>query len=196
LCQRHEVADGVGEGVGVAVGPAGNQERGEFGAGARPFLHQRPARRHDRGEVDPGELLAEGRAAETARQDRLHQRAQGQAVAGGDEVDRGAHQRCAHRAALGEQRRQFVVTKAVESGPEANVRRIGSLGLQADQVLNRLGGREAVALEEQLPREEGAVEGARIEHLGRSRWHGFPPSVISVGAGFKPARVGWRSYWW
>jgi hypothetical protein len=55
--------------------------------------------------------------------------------------------------------------KSFEPCPEPDVRRIGHLGLHPHQMLNLLGGGASPALEQVLPREQGAVEGSLAENF-------------------------------
>jgi hypothetical protein len=72
-------------------------------------------------------------------------------------VDGGAHQRSPHRAAVQDQARQLLWSEAFESRPQSCVRVFGHLGLHADQVLDRVDGRQRRATLQQLPLEQGAV---------------------------------------
>ena len=81
---RHEKPDRGGEGVGVVPGPALGQKGPKLGATARSFLEQRPPGSEERIEIDPGHIPGKRGAGKGSFQDRLHHRAQCQAVARGD----------------------------------------------------------------------------------------------------------------
>jgi hypothetical protein len=55
-------------------------------------------------------------------------------------VDGVAHQRDAHRVAVDDQPGQLVGMETLQPRPQADVRRVGCLGLHTDKVLDRLDG--------------------------------------------------------
>ena len=135
------------------------------GWAARRAAARREARRDRR---RPG--LARTVSRGTGRlQDRLHHRPQGDAVACGDEVQRGAHQREPHRLPVLDQRLQLGGVEVDEPRPQTDVGILGFLGLHPDEVLEHLGHGLDVAVEEELALEQRAVEGPPPEHL---RWTG------------------------
>ena len=62
-----------------------------------------------------------------------------------------------HTAPLGDQPGQLVEVEALRRRPQADVGRVGGLGLHADQLLDRLGSRELPAAQ-QLPVREATCE--------------------------------------
>ncbi len=123
-------------------------------------------------------------------EDRLHQRTQQQAVVGGDEVDRPAHDADAHDLAALEQLRQRLRPEPLEPRPEPGIRIVWDLRLHADEVLHRRERRPRVPLQQQLPRERRTVQRPPAEHL-------VHPAILADG-GTRPERVklsagGWTS---
>ncbi len=165
LDERHQVADGAGEGGGVALGPPLPQQYAEFLSGARPFLQQCSAGGGERLDVHPLDAHAVGAVTvEAAVDDRLHQGAEREAVAGAHQVDGVAHERDAHRVPVQDQAGQLVGVKALQPCPKPDVRRGGGLGLHADQVLDRVFGGEPLAAQQHLSLQRGAVERTRGEN--------------------------------
>jgi hypothetical protein len=101
----------------------------------------------------------------------VRERPQPEDVVGGDEVDRRAHDPGADRPTLQQQRREVLWVEPLEPRPEPDVGRERRLRLEADQVLDGVGGRGRLggsSLEEPLPREQRAIERSVIED-GRFR---------------------------
>ena len=98
---------------------------------------------------------------------RVDERAQQQRVARGDEVDRPAHEHDPDGLAAFEERRQLVRVEVRQPRPELEVRRLDVLGLQADELLDRLQRGRAARLQQPLTCQQRAVERA-----GRSRISG------------------------
>ena len=72
-----------------------------------------------------------------------------------------AHERDAHRAPVQDQAGQLVGAKVLQPRPQADVGRIGGLGLHADKVLDHIEGGHLPAAQQHLPFEQRAVERAR-----------------------------------
>ncbi len=77
-------------------------------------------------------------APELSFEDRLHQRAKEQAVAGRKEVDRPAHDPNPDNLAPLEELRERLRPEACEPRPECGVRVVRHLRLQPDQVTDRV----------------------------------------------------------
>ena len=90
--------------------------------------------------------------------DALHGRPQGEAVPVGDEVDRPAHERHPHRLAALDQALELLRPEALDARPERDVGVARLLRLQADQVLDHLGGRPFRPPEQSLALQQGPVE--------------------------------------
>jgi hypothetical protein len=58
--------------------------------------------------------------------------------------------------------------ESIDPGPESGIGRGRRLRLQPNQVLDHLEGGALRPLEEVLPRQEGAVEGAGVEYVARA----------------------------
>src|SRR3712207_8782367 len=65
-------------------------------------------------------------------------------------------------------RSQLVGVEALQPRPQADVGRIGSLGLHADKVLDRPDSWQLTAAQQQLPLQRGAVELARRQQDRKS----------------------------
>ena len=74
--------------------------------------------------------------AQLGFEDRLHERAQQQAVVGGDEVDRPAHDADAHELPALEQLRHRLRPEVLEPRPERRVRVVRHLCLHPDEVVD------------------------------------------------------------
>ena len=72
-----------------------------------------------------------------------------------------ANERDAHRSAVQDQAGQLVGVEVLKPRPQADVGRGGGLSLHADEVLDRLFGGEALASQQHLPLQRGAVERTR-----------------------------------
>src|SRR5262245_48115401 len=73
-------------------------------------------------------------------------------------MDGAAHERDPDRLALDDQLGQLVRLESHQPGPQADVRRVGSLRLKSDQVLDRGRHRHRGAPEQKLAVEQGTVE--------------------------------------
>jgi hypothetical protein len=92
---------------------------------------------------------------------------QGQAVPGGDQVDGGPHQADPHHAAVGDQPAEILVLEPLQASPQSHVGIGGFLGLHADQVLDSLGDRQLVSVQQELPLQQGTVQRAVGKHRAR-----------------------------
>ena len=138
----------------------------ELAPGERPLREQLPSMVENRPEVDSGERRRElAMTCELGVEHRLHQRPERQAIAGRDEVDRRPHHGRAHDGAIRQELRERLRPEPVEARPEGDVRVAGHLRLKPDQMLDRLERCQLRALEQQLPSERRAAEGARAERL-------------------------------
>jgi hypothetical protein len=98
---------------------------------------------------------------EAALDYRPHQGAEREAVAGAHQVDGVAHERDSHRAPLQDKAGELVGVESLKPRPQADVGRVGRLGLHADEVLDHLQGGQRLAAQQQLPFEQRAVERSR-----------------------------------
>ena len=138
----------------------------ELASGERPFREELPRVVEDRPEVDSVEGRRELRVpCELGVEHRLHQRPEGQAIDGRDEMDRRPHHGRAHDRAIRQELRERFRPEPVEARPESDVRVAGHLGLEPDEVLGRVERCQLRALEQQLARERRPSEGARAERL-------------------------------
>jgi len=80
-------------------------------------------------------------------------------------MDRAAHEHDPDHIAAFEQRRQLVWVEVRQPRPELVVRRLDVLGLQADELLDRLQRARATRLQQPLTCQQRAVERAGIEDL-------------------------------
>jgi hypothetical protein len=80
-------------------------------------------------------------------------------------VDRPAHEHDPDRSTLFEEPRELVRLEVRQPDPELEVRRLDVLGLQADELLDRLQRARAARLEQPLTCQQRAVERAGIEDL-------------------------------
>ena len=120
--------------------------------------------------------------AQLGFENRLHERAQQQAVVGGDEVDRPAHDADPHELPALEQLRQRLRPEALEPRPERRVRVVRHLRLHADEVLDGRERRQRRPLEQELARERGAVQRPVAQHF-------HDPAILAARAGTRPERV-------
>ena len=102
--ERLEEREGICQRGGFAVREALGQLAAELDARARPVLDQRASPRAQLVEVDAVDVAREPGARKDLLAHRLHERPQGERVAGVDEVDGHAHERRADGAALREAR--------------------------------------------------------------------------------------------
>ena len=86
-------------------------------------------------------------------------------VVRGDEVDRASHHGEAGDPPVFVRSGQIAEFEAIDSGPQTDIRRSGSLGLHPDQVLDRCLAGDRRPLQQQLPGEERPVELPLAEDL-------------------------------
>ena len=123
---------------------------------------------------------------ELAGEDRLHERAEQQAVLGADEVDRRAHHDGANDAPIDDQVRELLRPEALQARPERRVRVQRYLRLQANEVLDHLEHRSARAAQQVLALECGPVQSPQAEHVAA---HG---AIVARGAiASLPCRKAW-----
>ena len=117
--------------------------------------------------VDASDLAAERAAGfKTPLEHRLEQRPQAQAVARGDEVDRAAVHRHAHGPPALDEARQLLVPESLEAGRQADVWKVGHLGLHGHEALDGRRSRGFGAAKQQLTRQQSAIQRAPAEDLG------------------------------
>ncbi len=127
---------------------------------ACPWLLERCSTGLDDGiQVDAAQVRREVAVPPELRlEDRLSQRAEQKAVIGRDQVDRPAHDADSHDVAVLEQLRERLRPELGEPRPEAGVRVVRHLGLQADEMPHRVERRQLGALEQQLAGERRPVQ--------------------------------------
>ncbi len=76
-------------------------------------------------------------------------------------MDGVAHESYAHRAPIQDQAGELVGVERLKPRPQADVVRVGGLGLHADEVLDRLQGGQPLATQQHLRLQRGLVEGTR-----------------------------------
>jgi len=168
--QGFHVAHAVGHGGPVVLWKSLREELCELRDRARFFAQDLASRPTDRRHVRVAHVPTPRAAPHvTALPEGHEERFHAQRVAGCDEVDGVAHQRHAHSGAGFDQARQLLVVKSLQSRPQADVRQVRCLRLHADEVLDGRCGRAAAAFEQELAREQRAVQRAPVENLG---WHG------------------------
>lgn len=127
-----------------------------------------------------------------AVQGRLGQRAERAAVLRRDEMHRAAHHSDTGQGAVLQGTRQIPDRKPVQTGPQADVRRVGCLGLESDEPGHRVENAQLMAPQQQLARQQGTVEGAGAEDgsavlaVVRAAAHaasGWPSDSFGRGAG-------------
>jgi hypothetical protein len=123
---------------------------------ARPLLQQPPRDGQDLLRVHVAPLLED--PLHRAGQHRLERGAQRRVVRRARHVQRGAHHRAAHDAAIGERGVQLRALEALQPRPQRRERRLGLLRLQAAEPLHRLDRRQPLAREQELAGERRAVE--------------------------------------
>ncbi len=131
------------------IRPVWLQRCTQLPVGERAFFEEFSRVAHEASEVDTSEL-GDQRAARIDRsvQDRLNQRSQGKAVASGDKVDGPAHQGDADHLAICDQLSKLVRSEFKQPCPKSDVRRVRSLGLQPDQLLDRCSNGQSRATKE------------------------------------------------
>jgi hypothetical protein len=160
----------VAEGVRLVPGPLRREAAPDVAERARLLVDERAAELHEAVEVDALQRRAEQRAHAPLHH-RLHERAQLQAVAGGDDVQRPAHERDPHDEAAVDHLGELVGLEVLQPRPQPVVRADRVLRLQADEVLERVAHAQRLAPQQELAFEERAVERARAQdslgpHIG------------------------------
>jgi hypothetical protein len=128
------------------------------------LFQQRSTGRDESVNIHPDDAVAPDSAEEVPIQNGLHGGPRREAITGRDQVNGGAHERDSHRAPREDEGGQPFRNEALEARPQANVGRVGRLGLDADQVLNCVGNCHAPALEQQLPLQQRAIQSAPTQH--------------------------------
>ena len=117
------------------------QRAPELGAGARPLGEESGSVGEDGAEVDAAQRRRMLRmAGQLPVEHRLDERAEQEAVVGADEVDRRPHDDDPDDAPLHEELGERLGPEPLEARPESRVRVEWNLGLEADEVLDRLEG--------------------------------------------------------
>ena len=149
----------VRERGGVLLREACSQRLPQLLERERPLLQALAAERDDGCEVDAAQRGREVTVApDEGVEDGLHERAQAEAVGGGDEVERAAHDADSHRLA-GEQRRlELRRLEALDPRAERDVVVARHLRLQADEVVDHVERRPFDPLEQELTRERRAIQ--------------------------------------
>ena len=93
--------------------------------------------------------------------DGLHERAQLEAVARRDDVQRPAHERDPHDEPALDEAGEVVGMEVLEARPEPVVRPVGVLRLQPDEVLERVGDAQGLTPQQELAFEQRTVERPR-----------------------------------
>jgi hypothetical protein len=109
---------------------------------------------------------------QVAVEQQLDQGPQGQAVVGADQVHRAAHHGDPHDLPVEQQARQLLGPEAGEPGPQADVRRLRVLALQAHQVLDGVEDRTGVPAQQHLAGQRRPVERSLAQHLAGLAWFG------------------------
>ena len=157
---------GVREGSWAEIREPLREERAQLGPAPRLLRQERPRERDHRCQVhDPKSGAVLRMPPQLGLEDGLHERTQQEAVVGGDEVNRPAHDTDAHHLPALEQLGQRLRPEPLEPRPEPGVRVVRNLRLHADEVLHRRERRQLIPLEQELPRERRAVQRPPAEHL-------------------------------
>jgi hypothetical protein len=156
LHQRRQHPRRVAHRLGVRADAALDQRAAKLAPGERPALPEQLPRRRG-GSRRVGARLCEP-AAQHPLDRGLHERAQEGGVARSDEMHRAAHERDPHELAVGEHAAELVRVEVPQPRPQPHVGRHGGLRLKPGEMLHRRGDRHGRALEQQLAREQRAVE--------------------------------------
>jgi hypothetical protein len=165
LDERDERANRHPERVRVATGPPLAEERLERASSHGLPGEELAARLRDLVQVESVQRLAVVPAQAPLAYD-LDEGPKLEAVRRGHEVDRRAHEDDADGAPFLQEPGEHVRIEPLEPRPQADVWGLRRLRLHADEVVERLGGRDPRALEQELPGEERAVQRAPAERLG------------------------------
>ena len=170
----------IGESDSVVTGKPELQPLGKLRHRVGAFAHDLAARVEQSLRVNvPGQATPRAAVKEASLEERLEQEPQAERVFCRHEVDRAAHQSRPDSAPGLHQPGELFGSKALESRPQPDIRKVGRLGLHPHETLDRRGGGELDRAKQHLARQQGAIQRARAEDLGGSS-HG--PIV-----GFGPA---------
>ena len=165
----------------------------DLGLREGPLPQQLAREREDGPEVNARAARGElGVPRELGVEDRLHQRAQRQAVVRAHQVDRRAHDDGPDGPPPLDQAGQLSGPEAVEPRPQRRVGVVRHLRLEADEVLHGVEDGHLGAAQQQLAGERGAVQGPRAERLDRHGAEAYhrrgPPAAAGGRAGAPSAR--------
>ena len=167
------------------------QQLAELRGRPGPLLEELTAICQQRVEVHPTETAPEGTAGhEAPLEDWLHHRPEGQEVVRGRQVKRRPHERTPNGRALPDEVLELGGPEVLQARPQRDVGVGRHLRLHPDEVLDGPGGRSGDPVQEQLARQQGAVEGAGGED--RSRRHGS----FSDGGRAPENHPPFRCNWW
>ncbi len=169
LHERQQVAAGERQRTPVEVGELLVQRRLELGLRARR-RQILPCPRHRLREIDAAQQWCEvAMRAQLALQHRLRQRPEIEAVVCGEEMDRAADGGRPHDRPCLQQRIELTRFERRQPRPQGDVRIVGNLRLQPDEMRDRGERIERRRLEQQLARQRGSVELPVAEHLHGGR---------------------------
>ena len=164
LDKRQQEAGRVGERRRVAIRPCRSEGRPELRRRHRLLLKDIARAREDGVEVDPDEPLRERAAAPGPGHDVGQDRVLRQGIPRRDEMERAPQVAHADGLALLDRTAQLRRIEPIDPRPQSDIRVGRFLRLHADQVLDHLERRPPDPLDQELPGEQGAVEGAAREH--------------------------------
>ena len=127
-------------------------------------LQRLPTSGDDRIDVEPGELLRERRAAPRPFAVPREDRHEGDAVRRRDEMEGAADGAHPHGLAALDEPAQLQRIEGLDARPERDIRVDRLLRLEADEPLDDLARRSALAGQQALPRQQRPVEGALVQH--------------------------------
>jgi hypothetical protein len=152
--------------LGITPGPAHGQGVAKLGGGERSPPQHVARRRDDLGLVQPGQgATVDAAVGQEPVQTRLDQRPDRREVRRGRHVQGPAHQRAARQAEILQPVGQVTRREGLQPGPEREVRRLGRLGLQGDQAIQRLGNVQFGAPQQMLSRQQRPVQRPAIQGL-------------------------------
>ena len=154
--------DGLFQRETVAVRPSRQQMITERLERARLLVDERATHRDDLDLVDAFQPAAELTLLDPVH-DRLHERAQVPCIAGGDEMDRPAHQREPDDRAVEESRRELLRVERDDPAPEPRVGGVRRLCLHADELLKDVLDRSARPFEQELASQCRSIDLAQTQ---------------------------------
>ena len=159
--------------LGSCAGHSDGEHPPDVAERARLLVDERAPEHDEAIEVDAFERRAEQRA-QAPLHHRLHERTDLQAVTRGDDVQRPAHERDPHDEPPVDHLGELVGEEVLEARPQAEVRAVGVLRLQAYEMLERLADAQRLTPQQELAFEQRTVEGARAQdglgpHTGANR---------------------------